>query len=273
MIKNKVKRAFSEGRVALNGWCSTANSMMTEILADQGYDSITVDMQHGIVDYSETARIFQTLRASNTTPFARVPWLEPGIIMKVLDAGAYGIICPMINNQEQAERFVSYVRYPPLGTRSFGPTRALYSSGENYFTEANDNVTCLAMIETAEAYENLQAIITTPGIDGVYIGPADLTLGVMKGKLPPGLDREEPEMIAVIKDIMQACNKQGIIAGIHTGSSEYAIRSVNWGFDFITLLSDVRLVAGAAKQNISEVKAGLNILDTTSQESDQTLSY
>ena len=259
MIKNRVKKNHSEGKIVLNGWCSTSNPLMAEILAAQGYDSITVDMQHGVLDYSETVRIFQALRASNITPFVRVPWLEPGIIMKVLDGGAYGIICPMINNREQAECLVSYVRYPPLGTRSFGPTRALYSSGDNYFSKANESVTCMAMIETAEAYNNLESIITTPGIDGVYIGPADLTLGTTNGVFPPKLDREEPEMIEVIKEIMNACINKGIITGIHTGSSEYAIRSARWGFNFITLLSDIRLVVEAAERNIREVKEGLNI--------------
>ena len=169
MIKNRVKHAYGKGRVALNGWCSIANPFVAEILAAQGYDSITVDMQHGVVDYTDTVRMFQAMRASNTTPFARVPWLEPGIIMKSLDAGAYGIICPMINTREQAETLVSLVRYPPAGTRSFGPTRALYGAGDHYYKEANEHVTCFAMIETAEAYANLRDIVTTPGLGrGLY---------------------------------------------------------------------------------------------------------
>ncbi|MCY3726061.1 MAG: aldolase/citrate lyase family protein [Rhodobacteraceae bacterium] len=272
MIKNRVKKAFGEKRPVLNAWCSIANPFISEILAAQGYDSITVDMQHGVVDYTDAVRMFQTMRASNTTPMARVPWLEPGIIMKSLDAGAYGIICPMINNRAQAEELVSYIRYPPKGTRSFGPTRALYGAGDNYYKEANENVTCFAMIETGEAYSNLREIVTTPGLDGVYIGPADLTLGVTNGKLPPGLDRQEPEMIECIKNVMFACKDEGIIAGIHTGSSEYAIKAIEWGFDLVTLLSDVRLLSGAAKQNISEVKKGLNLI-TQSETDDQTSSY
>ena len=134
MIKNRVKKAFEEKRPILNTWCSIANPFVAEILASQGYDSITVDMQHGVVDYTDAVRMFQAMRASNVTPMARVPWLEPGIIMKTLDAGAYGIICPMINNRAQAEELVSYVRYPPLGTRSFGPTRALFAAVLMVFT-------------------------------------------------------------------------------------------------------------------------------------------
>ncbi len=273
MIKNRVKKGFNEKRPILNAWCSIANPFVSEILAAQGYDSITVDMQHGVIDYTDAVRMFQTMRASNTTPMARVPWLEPGIIMKSLDAGAYGIICPMINNRTQAEELVSYVRYPPSGSRSFGPTRALYGAGENYYKEANENVTCFAMIETGEAYSNLREIVTTPGLDGVYIGPADLTLGVTKGSLPPGLDRNEPEMVECIKNIMFACKDEGIIAGIHTGSSEYAIKAIKWGFDLVTLLSDVRLLSGAAKQNITEVRQGLDIIENSEAEEDQTSSY
>ncbi len=272
MIKNRVKKAFEEKRPILNTWCSIANPFVAEILASQGYDSITVDMQHGVVDYTDAVRMFQAMRASNVTPMARVPWLEPGIIMKTLDAGAYGIICPMINNRAQAEELVSYVRYPPLGTRSFGPTRALFAAGDNYFKEANDQVTCFAMIETKEAYSNLREIVTTPGINGVYIGPADLTLGVTDGALPPGLDRTEPEMVECIKNIMYACKDEGIIAGIHTGSSEYAIKAIEWGFDLVTLLSDVRLISGAAKENITAVRKGLNII-AESEAEDQTSSY
>jgi 4-hydroxy-2-oxoheptanedioate aldolase len=130
--------------------------------------------------------MMQAMRASGKTLMARVPWNDPGIIMKVLDAGAFGVICPMVNDRAQAEAFVSAMRYPPLGTRSFGPTRVSYAAGPNYYERANSEILALAMIETAEAVDNLEDIVSTPGLDGIYIGPADLTLGVMQGKLPPG---------------------------------------------------------------------------------------
>src|SRR6185503_10279569 len=136
MIKNKLKQIWSEGRPSINGWLSIGNPFTAEIMAAQGYDSVSVDLQHGALDYSMLLPMLQAVRASGIVPMARVPWLEPGIIMKALDAGAYGIICPMVNTADAAAEFASYVRYPPLGQRSFGPTRANFSAGANYAAEA-----------------------------------------------------------------------------------------------------------------------------------------
>lgn len=251
MTPNALKTAWAEGRGTINGWLSIGNGFTAEIMAAQGYDSLTVDLQHGFLDYSHAIGMLQAIRASGTVPMVRVPWNEPGIIMKALDAGAYGIICPMVSTPEQAAALVDAMRYPPLGNRSFGPTRASFSCGGNYAGEANDNVICFAMIETAEAVENVDAIAATPGLDGLYIGPADLTLGVTKGRLAPGFDRQEEEMIAVIMKILQAARKAGIRAALHCGSSEYAAKAIGWGFDMVTLLNDARLLAAAAGASVS----------------------
>src|SRR5579859_104459 len=138
MIPNTLKRLWSEGKATINGWCSIGNPFTAEIMAAQGYDSVTIDVQHGALDYSSALPMLQAMRASGVVPMVRVPWLEPGIIMKLLDAGAYGVICPMVNTARQAAELVSYLRYPPLGQRSFGPTRANFSAGANYAAEAND---------------------------------------------------------------------------------------------------------------------------------------
>ena len=180
MIRNKLKQLWAEGRPTINGWLSIGNPFTAEIMAAQGYDSISIDVQHGALDYSAVLPMFQAMRASGVVPMARVPWLEPGIIMKVLDAGAYGVICPMVNTPEQAAEFVSYVRYPPLGQRSFGPTRASFSAGANYAAEANGEILAFAMVETAEAMANLEAIVATPGLDGIYVGPADLSFSLSR---------------------------------------------------------------------------------------------
>jgi len=202
--------------------------------------------------------MLQAMRASGVTPLARVPWLDPAAIMKALDAGAYGIICPMVNNRAQAQELVSYMRYPPRGTRSFGPTRANFSAGSDYPSHANDEVICLAMIETAEAMHNLDEIVSTPGLDGVYIGPADLSIGISDGRLPPGFDREEPEMVEAIKKILTAAHAAGIAAGLHCGSPAYAAKAIGWGFNLTTLNNDVRLLAGAAAASVNETRQLLN---------------
>ena len=254
MIPNKLKQLWSEGKPTINGWCSIGNAFTAEIMAAQGYDSVTVDVQHGALDYSSLLPMLQAMRASGVVPMARVPWLEPGIIMKALDAGAFGIICPMVNNAEQAAEFVSYMRYPPLGQRSFGPTRVSFAAGADYGAHANDEMLAFAMIETAEGMSNLSSIAATPGLDGLYVGPADLTLGLAQGRLAPHFDREEPEMIAALKEIVAACKANGIRAALHCGTPEYAARAIEWGFDMTTVSGDSRLLAGAAGASVAKFR-------------------
>ncbi|WP_149139546.1 HpcH/HpaI aldolase family protein [Gemmobacter caeruleus] len=250
MFENKLKKIWAEGRPALNGWLSIGNAFTAEIMAAQGYDSITIDIQHGALDYSSVLPMFQVMRGSGVVPMARVPWREPGIVMKALDAGAMGIICPMINSAEEAAEFVSFMRYPPHGQRSFGPTRATFAYG-SYGTAANDQVLALAMIETKAGVENLEAIAATPGLDGIYIGPADLTLGTQDGRLAPGFDREEPEMIEMVRHIQAVCARNGIRACLHCGTPDYAARAIGWGFDLTTVSGDSRLLAAAAGASVA----------------------
>lgn len=257
MIKNGVKESWAAGKPALNGWLSIGNPFSAEIMASQDFDSMTVDIQHGALDYNSALPMFQAMRASGKTLLARVPWNEPGIIMKALDAGAYGIICPMINNRAEAERFVSSMRYPPHGTRSFGPTRVNFAAGANYASEANDEMLAIAMIETADGVANAAEIAATPGIDAIYIGPSDLTLGYTNGRLPAGQDREEEEMIALIKSLLKTAHDAGIKACIHTGTAAYAARAIGWGFDLVTVATDVKCLADAATANIAECRAAM----------------
>lgn len=251
---NPLRTLWNGGGAAVNGWLSIGNGFVAEIMAAQGYDSVTVDLQHGALDYADLLSMLQAVRASGVAPIVRVPWLDPGAIMKALDAGAYTVICPMINNRAEAERFVSCLRYPPLGQRSFGPTRVGFSAGPDYFATANTEIVGLAMIETAEAVANLDEIVSTPGLDGVYIGPADLTLGVTGGRLAPGFDREEPEMDEVIGRILAAAKGAGIRAGIHCGGPEYAGAAIQRGFDLVTVANDVRLLATAARGSVAKTR-------------------
>jgi len=250
MFNNQLKARWRAGHAALNGWLSIGNTLTAEIMAAQGYDSLTIDMQHGALDYSALLPMLQAIRASSVTPLVRVPWREAGSIMKALDAGAQGIICPMVNSAADAAEFVSYVRYPPHGQRSFGPTRAAFAYG-SYDLSANDEILALAMIETAQGVANLDEIAATPGLDGIYIGPADLALGTQQGRLAPGFDREEPEMIALIQRILAACKTHGIAACLHCGTPDYAARAIGWGFDLTTVGGDTRLLAAAAGQSVA----------------------
>lgn len=250
MFTNKLKQLWDAGRPAINGWLSIGNPLTAEIMAAQGYDSLTIDAQHGALDYGAVLPMLQAMRASGATPMVRVPWREPGAVMKALDAGAQGIICPMVNSAAEAAEFASYMRYPPQGCRSFGPTRASFAYG-GYGPAANDQVLALAMIETAQGVDNLDEIAATPGIDGIYIGPADLTLGTQQGRLAPGFDREEEVMVQMIRRILAACKANGIRACIHCGTPEYAARAIGWGFDLTTVSGDTRLLSAGAAESVA----------------------
>ena len=251
MRNNNIKEAWSKGQATVNGWLSIPSSVSAEFMAHQGWDSLTIDLQHGLVDYQTALTMLQAVSSKEATPLARVPWLEAGIIMKLLDAGAYGIICPMINTPEDAQRFVSYCRYAPVGQRSFGPTRAVMYAGADYAQHANETVLTLAMIETRQALDNVEAIAATPGLDGVYIGPSDLSLSM---GYAPKLDQEEPVVVEAIEKIRKAAKTAGISAGIHCLEPAYARRMIEQGFDMVTIGSDIRLLSAAANDAVKATK-------------------
>ncbi|MBB2200688.1 HpcH/HpaI aldolase family protein [Gluconacetobacter tumulisoli] len=252
--RNPIRRIWAEGHAVLNGWLSMDSPFSAEIMASAGYDSVTIDIQHGAVDYNGMLPMLQAMRASGVATMARASWLDPGAIMKILDAGAWGVICPMINTRAEAERLVSCVRYPPKGNRSFGPTRANFALGSDYADFADDEVVCLAMVETAEAMANLDEIVRTPGLDGVYVGPADLTFGLTGRRYRTGFDREEPEMIEAIQRVIAAAHGAGIRLGLHNGTAAYAAKGVSWGADLVTVSNDVRLLAQGAQHSVAEFR-------------------
>jgi 4-hydroxy-2-oxoheptanedioate aldolase len=239
MRANALKAKWQAGKGTVNGWCAIPSPFAAEVMAHCGWDSVTIDLQHGLVDYQTALGMLQALSTKEVVPLCRVPWREAGICMKLLDAGAYGIICPMVNTAEQAREFVSFCRYAPMGQRSFGPTRALMYGGADYAQHANDHILTIAMIETTQALENLDAIMATPGLDGIYVGPADLSLSM---GYTPRLDPEQPEVLTEIKRIVEAARKHGRNAGIHCGSVEFAKRMLKDGFNFTSMLSDSRLL-------------------------------
>ena len=188
MRENPIRQIWGEGKWVLNAWCAIPSPFAAEVMANLGWDSVTVDMQHGVNDYQSAVGMFQAISTTRAAPMARVPWNDPAIVMKMLDAGAYGLICPLVNSAEEAERFAKACRYPPRGYRSSGPIRALIYGGADYFEHADDTIVAFAMIETVDALDNLDAILAVDEIDAVYIGPSDLSLSL---GCKPGLDRTE----------------------------------------------------------------------------------
>jgi 4-hydroxy-2-oxoheptanedioate aldolase len=249
--ENTVKTIWSRGGAVINGWLGIPSSAAAENMAQTGWDSLTVDLQHGLVDYQAAVGMFQAISTTATIPLARVPWNEPGIIMKLLDAGAFGIICPMINTRAEAEALVGACRYAPVGYRSFGPVRAGWVHGADYFKNANATVLAIAMIETQKALDNLDAILSTPGLDGIYVGPADLAISLGR---PPQADPTDDTVNKAIDHICAAAKKHGVRPGIHTGSPDGARNMISRGFQFTTILSDNALLANAARAAVAAAK-------------------
>ncbi len=248
MKRNELKRKLAVGDTVVNGWLHIPSTLSAEVMAHQGFDSLTIDMQHGCSDYSTALPMLQAI-ATATTPLARVSWNEPGIIMRMLDAGCYGIICPMINTLGEAQRFVEACRYPPLGYRSQGPVRVALQSGNDYTAHANDEMLTFAMIETVEALDNLEAILSTPGLDAVYVGPGDLNRALTGS--PEAVYREQPLQDAVTRVVGMATEK-GIIAGAHTNSSDDARWLASLGYRFLTIENDVRFIAQGAQRALRD---------------------
>ena len=252
MRKNKLKELFKTGKPIINSWLSIPSSFSAESMAQQSWDSLTIDMQHGLIDYSSAVSMLQAISTTDITPMARVNWNEPGQIMKILDAGCYGVICPMVSNRQEAEKFVQACQYPPKGYRSFGPIRASIYGGSDYAKHADDEILKLAMIETKEALEKLDEILDTPHLDGVYIGPADLSLAVGE---EPGFDKpEDTKAYKEILRILDAAKKRKLIAGLHNGTPEYAQKMLDKGFNLVTVGSDSRYITAGAKTDLEKLK-------------------
>lgn len=253
MRENRIRKMWAADRAVVNGWLSIPSSFAAETMAHQGWDSLTVDLQHGALDYQDALALFTAVSTTDTVPVVRVPWNEPGILMKVLDAGAYGVICPMVNTREDAERLVAATRYPPLGARSFGPIRGLLYGGADYPERANDTVVVFAMIETLQGLDNLDDILSVRGLDAVYIGPSDLSLAL---GCRPTFDDVDPPVAQAIAHVVSRAQAHGVVAGIHNGTPEAALRRIQQGFRFVTVSSDARLMAAGARQVVSQMRAG-----------------
>jgi len=251
MRPNTVKRAWQEGKVQVGAWLSIPSSFSAEIMAHQGYDWICIDTQHGAMEFEDAFTMLQAISTTDTIPFVRVGWNDPRLIMKYLDAGAYGVVVPMVNNRAEAEAVVRAVRFPPVGQRSSGPFRAALYGGSDYMTHANDEIVCIAMVETEEGLSKVDEIASTPGLDAVYIGPSDLNLSL---GLPYRGEPWDPKHQAAVDKIRQAAEKAGIVPGVHTWGPEYAARFIEQGFKMVMLSPDAGSMVKGARGDLEELK-------------------
>ena len=251
MRANRLRQLWAEGKPVVAGWLSIPNAFTAELMATMGWDSLVIDAQHGLIGYAEMLAMLQAISTTAVTPMVRVSWNQPGEIMRALDAGAYGVICPMINDAAECAQFVQACRYPPDGYRSFGPTRAGVVSGPDYYPDANRELLALAMIETADGLANLEAIVATPGLDGVYIGPSDLSLA-LGGQ--PRQDSDDLTLMAAFDKILAACKGAGVKACVHTASPGYAQQMIERGFDLVTVMGDVRYLM-SGRRDMADMRA------------------
>jgi 4-hydroxy-2-oxoheptanedioate aldolase len=240
-----LRELWDGGGPTVGGWCVVPSAFSAELMGRSGFDWVCVDTQHGLIGYDQMALMLQALAITGTPAFVRVPWNSPGDIMKALDAGAQGVIVPMVNSAEEARRAVGACRYPPDGYRSWGPIRAALGVDGYAPATANRRIVVAVMIETVAGVEAAEEIVSVPGVDAVYVGPNDLA--VTHG-MSPSADAFGGEHAAVVERVLAACLRHGVTPGIHCGSVETARRWRERGFRMCNVTSDaIFLRTGAAQ--------------------------
>jgi 4-hydroxy-2-oxoheptanedioate aldolase len=249
---NPLRKLWSSGGTAFGAWCATTSVVSAEAVAVAGYDYVCVDLQHGAVSYSDAVPMLVAIAGRGAAPICRVPANDPGVIGKVLDAGALGVVVPLVSSADEAARAVAACRYPPRGVRSFGPVRAATVIESRNVADL-ESVICAVMVETREGLDRVDEIAATPGLDVIYVGPADLALAL---GLAPGYERPEPEHDEAIRTIREACRRHGIVMGIHCDGGEMAARRLGQGVQMATVVNDLALVRAGAAAELALAKAG-----------------
>lgn len=247
-------QSWQDGATVLGAWMFLREPVLAEAAGDAGYDYVCIDMQHGLASYTDAVAMLQALGRSAAAPVVRVPWNEPGIIGRVLDAGALGVIIPMVNDAQEAERAVAACRYAPAGSRSFGPLTAMTRHGVQYLGTANQQVACIPMIETVEAVERIDEILAVPGIDAVYVGPSDLSLTM---GLPPLADHDDADFLDALATVVDSCNRNGVVPGVHASPALAAARAKQ-GFRMITVGFDHMPVMAAFRADLASSRAAVD---------------
>lgn len=242
MRPNRVRALHAAGRTVVNAWLSIGSAYAAEVVAHQGFDAATVDLQHGMIGFESAVTMLQAISSTDAVPLARPGGRGPDGIMHLLDAGAYGIIAPMVSTRADAEALVAACRYPPRGRRSFGPARGLLYGGADYFARADEEILAIAMIETREALADLDAILDTPGLDGIYVGPNDLAIELGH---PPRAEHDHPDVTGAVALVQRAAAARGLIRGIFCSDGAAAARRAAEGFTLVTPGNDAALLRGA----------------------------
>lgn len=249
-LVEQARASWQENRALTGFWAAIPAAFSAELLALAGPDYVCVDQQHGLIDYPAMLPMLAAIESRGVLPITRVPANDAWLIGKALDAGAMGVIVPMVSTAEEAARAAAACRYPPAGIRSFGPTRAALALGTSKAREL-ERVLCVVMVETEAGVRNVDAIASTPGVDAIYIGPADLALGL---GLQPGADVPDPRHREAIEIIRVACERAGIVAGIHCESGEPAARYLEAGFRLVTVGKDSTMLQASARRFLATAR-------------------
>lgn len=229
-----LREHWEAGATTIGSWLTMPSVVSAEVVGAAGFHYACIDMQHGAIDYQIAVSMTQAIVLGGGHPIARVPWNEPGIIGKVLDAGIEGVIVPMVNTAVEAKSVVRSARYAPLGARSYGPVLTGLRR-PNYFAWAATGIAVIPMIETVEALNNLDEILQVPGIDAVYVGPADLSISL---GLQPANNDGQALFDDALAAIVSACTKHGIVPGIHT-TTQFVAKRLEQGFRMVTVSNDM----------------------------------
>jgi len=247
---NPLKAAKGTSQILRGAWVAAPSAANAGGVAGIGYDYVCVDMQHGLAELSDAVTMFMAIAGQGPTPIARLVANDPALIGKVLDAGALGIVVPLVNTPEEAAAAVAATRYPPRGGRSFGPVRAQIATGSKAVADLEE-IFVAVMVETAQGLERVEEIAAVEGVDAIYCGPADLALAM---GIEPAYERPEQEHIDAIERIRKACVDNGIIAGVHCADGAMASRRVAQGFQMTTIMNDLALLRSAGAAELARAK-------------------
>jgi 4-hydroxy-2-oxoheptanedioate aldolase len=252
----RLRAKWDAGEPVFGLWAGIPTSLTAELAGLAGYDFVCVDLQHGAATEATTVSMYQAAQAGGAVPLARLAWNEPWLIMRALDLGAGGVILPLIDNAGEAARAVDACRYPPHGHRSYGPVRAELLMGSADPDVLGGDALCIAMIETRDGIDNLDEIAATPGLDGLYIGPSDLSIAL---GLPPGpvaVDPREdrPALADAIERVREACDANGLIAGMHCGGGHAADMYAKAGFKLLTVGVDTSLYKATIRRELASAR-------------------
>lgn len=255
MLGNHARRRLEAGEPSIGTWLSIPSPEAAALVARLGFDWLTVDAEHSPVDILTLARMFSAISAHGAAPMVRIPWNTPENFKRVLDAGAWGIVVPMVNSREEAEQAVEATRYHPLGRRSVGGSGHALSfraATSDYYARANDEILLVLQIEHIEGVENCEEILSVPGVDACFIGPNDLAASMGLGIGTP-LESDHPQVVEAIDHILKTAQKVGVAPGIHTSGVEGMNMRIEQGFQYLALASESRYMVAALTDALEQI--------------------